>query len=1501
MAKIRGYLTRLAAAGALSMGLLAPAGITAQTDEAEQTAEDRGFVTRFIEDNLSAAGRTVTLTGFKGALASRATFDKLAIADADGEWLVIHNGAMQWSRSALLARRVDIAELSAERIELPRLPKGENAAESPEARDFSLPTLPVGIKVDDFTIEKLVLGESVLGQAAEFAASGAMVLSGGEGEARFAVTRQDGKKGIFNLNGGFSNSTRILKTDLMIDEADDGILVNLLGLHDRPSLKATIKGEGRLAEFSADLALQTDGQPRISGQIATQPEAAGDDQPAGTGFRVRLGGDVAALLPEDRREFFGNETQLLVQGRRGDDGAISVPVMLIDTDALNLSGSFKVNADGAPEAATLLLTLGAEAGVTELPISLPLGEVRSRLESGRLELLYDVQDGDGWSLKGHLDQLDRDRLTVNEVLLDGRGTVARSGNKLAGISGKVDFSGNGIETSEPALGDALGDTVSGSSDFNWQPEQALEFTTIRMDGSGYGLEGEVLLDGLSSGLAISGYVTARYDDISQLSALAGSPLAGAAETEVSGHYVALSKAFSVNADIAGRDLSMGNEQLDRILAGRSGISLTARRDVDGIELDHFSIDSNGLKGEAAGRLTRTSADIDAKISLASFGPDPQTGGNFEANAQITGPAGARKLVLEGLADDFITGQADIDGALRGETALSAIVEQLADGFTLKELHLGNEQLALDASGDLVPGRMDGEVAFKAPDLGRIGPGWGGNLDIAGSFKDVAEGLRFALSGSGENMAVGNPQISGLLRGTTRLDIRGLQDGGNISIDQAEIRNPQLGATASGVYGPDKTDLTVQADLPRLAVLGAGYQGSLSLAGKMTGGNDGIRHINLDGLAENLSLGQGIGASLAGQTKLGFVGRQDADGVILIETASLENPRLQGSASGKLGGGASDVAASLRADSIAFLGRGLRGAVNLTGNFSEAGGLQTMTVKGQAVNFGIGNPQADTLLTGTTRIDIDATRSANRLIIRKLDVGNGRVNLSASGDLEDTIRVNARLSDLGLLRGELSGAATAEGVLRRSGSQIGVDIRATGPGGTNARLQGSVAQNFRTMDLTATGTSEAAIANPFLRVRSIEGPVNFDIALRGAPALEAITGQIRIPNASLADPKLGFRLDNLGAVANFDRGRITVEAQGNVAAGGSISLGGAVTLSGQRPIDLTVDIRDVVFRDPNLYTTTSSGQVRVSGNLAEGPLISGTIRVSDTEIRIPSTGLGGAKDIPLIQHVNDTRPVRSTRAKAGLEPWLGPDSQAAGMSGPAATPAQVPARLDLLIEAPTHIFIRGRGVDAEMGGQLRLTGRANNVVPIGMFELIRGRVDLLGKRFDLTEGILEMQGSMVPVIRLVAQANQDGITTSVTIDGDARDPEITFSSNPEMPQEEVLSQLLFGRGLDTITPLQAAQLANAVAVLAGRGGAGIVGKLRESVGLDDLDLATDDEGNVTLRAGKYLSENVYTDVAVGADGTSRIELNLDITPELTARGSVTSEGNSSLGVFYERDF
>jgi translocation and assembly module TamB len=257
-------------------------------------------------------------------------------------------------------------------------------------------------------------------------------------------------------------------------------------------------------------------------------------------------------------------------------------------------------------------------------------------------------------------------------------------------------------------------------------------------------------------------------------------------------------------------------------------------------------------------------------------------------------------------------------------------------------------------------------------------------------------------------------------------------------------------------------------------------------------------------------------------------------------------------------------------------------------------------------------------------------------------------------------------------------------------------------------------------------------------------------------------------------------------------------------------------------------------------------------------------------------------------------VRRTLDRAGV----GPDPDAAG-DGAVSTR---PYPLDLTINAPSRIFVRGRGLDAELGGSLRLSGTTGDVIPIGRFDLLRGRLDVLGQRFALTEGYAQLQGDFTPYLRLVARTEaRSGTDVSIIVEGPADDPQVSFESSPELPQDEVLAQLLFGRDLSSISPLQAVQLASAVATLSGRGGGGALEGFREGLDLDDFDVTTDEDGNAAVRAGKYISENIYTDITIGSDGTSEINLNLDVTDDVTARGSFGSEGESSLGIFYERDY
>ena len=77
-------------------------------------------------------------------------------------------------------------------------------------------------------------------------------------------------------------------------------------------------------------------------------------------------------------------------------------------------------------------------------------------------------------------------------------------------------------------------------------------------------------------------------------------------------------------------------------------------------------------------------------------------------------------------------------------------------------------------------------------------------------------------------------------------------------------------------------------------------------------------------------------------------------------------------------------------------------------------------------------------------------------------------------------------------------------------------------------------------------------------------------------------------------------------------------------------------------------------------------------------------------------------------------------------------------------------------------------------------------------------------------------------------------------------------------------------------------------------------MREATGLDDLDVVTDDEGNTAARAGRYVSDNVYLGVEAGSKGNSKVTIDLDITDNLKARGSVGSE-ETGVGVFFEKDY
>ncbi|WP_375692135.1 translocation/assembly module TamB domain-containing protein [Pseudooceanicola sp. LIPI14-2-Ac024] len=218
-----------------------------------------------------------------------------------------------------------------------------------------------------------------------------------------------------------------------------------------------------------------------------------------------------------------------------------------------------------------------------------------------------------------------------------------------------------------------------------------------------------------------------------------------------------------------------------------------------------------------------------------------------------------------------------------------------------------------------------------------------------------------------------------------------------------------------------------------------------------------------------------------------------------------------------------------------------------------------------------------------------------------------------------------------------------------------------------------------------------------------------------------------------------------------------------------------------------------------------------------------------------------------------------------------------------------------------MFVRGRGLDAELRGEINIGGVAGDPRPVGQFDLVRGRLDVLRKRFDLTEGYIAFAGSFDPVIRLVAETTSDEYLIDITIAGSLTAPEVSFASNPALPEDEVLAQLFFGRDISELSTVQAASLAYSIAVLTGNAEGGVVGSIRDTFGLDDLDITQTEDGGTAIRAGAYISENVYADVEVTSTGQSTVSINLDLTDNVRASGKVNNDGDTSIGLYYERDY
>ena len=209
--------------------------------------------------------------------------------------------------------------------------------------------------------------------------------------------------------------------------------------------------------------------------------------------------------------------------------------------------------------------------------------------------------------------------------------------------------------------------------------------------------------------------------------------------------------------------------------------------------------------------------------------------------------------------------------------------------------------------------------------------------------------------------------------------------------------------------------------------------------------------------------------------------------------------------------------------------------------------------------------------------------------------------------------------------------------------------------------------------------------------------------------------------------------------------------------------------------------------------------------------------------------------------------------------------------------------------------------------MHVTGTSTTPIVSGSATIVRGTYNFAGKRFDIDRGTVRFNGGALsdPTIDISASTNTNGINAIINITGTGQRPQVAFTSSPALPQDEVLSCLLFGSSPQNLSATEAIQLAAALNSLRG-GGGGLnpLGKLRGAVGIDRLRILGADETTgrgTAVAAGTHISNRIYVEIVTDAKGFTATQISLSISRALSVLSQVSSFSGTNVELRYKKDY
>ena len=407
-------------------------------------------------------------------------------------------------------------------------------------------------------------------------------------------------------------------------------------------------------------------------------------------------------------------------------------------------------------------------------------------------------------------------------------------------------------------------------------------------------------------------------------------------------------------------------------------------------------------------------------------------------------------------------------------------------------------------------------------------------------------------------------------------------------------------------------------------------------------------------------------------------------------------------------------------------------------------------------------------------------------------------------------------------------------------------------------------------------------------RRVTGRLDMHLALAGSLAVPTAKGRLEVAGGRYEDLALGILLTDIKASVTAGSGKglklepVHVEASMSDGRGGLVTAAGSLHPEGGR-LDLDAAMKRLrPLRRADIQATLS-GTASVKGTLM-APQVTADITIDEALVNLNRLTGSSVTTLPVEGTSEAPEPVTEKKEGRGS--------------------------LDVSVRAPGHIAVNGHGLESEWQAGLRVRGALNDPLVIGSVRSVRGQFDLLSKIFTLRPSTISFNGGAVsnPLLDVTLRYEVPEITADVRVSGSVRRMKLELSSTPSLPQEEIISRVMFGRGSSELGRFESLRLAAAVARLAGfgSGGLGVLDLGRAVLGVDVLRInsATDKESGdeeSSLEVGKFIGEKIYLGVEQGLEPDSTaVIMELELTPHSKA-GIRTEQDNTSAGVQWKMNY